>query len=1449
MSDNLSITPVTPSGADNAPHLASRVDLSGLPSLLVDTAHRIIQASPAAERFLLVSGGIDLFATLHPDLCDPLRQLLPVVFERGVRRVSAPVELGPGRPRVVLSVSPYAGADAQPLALILLLVDESGPGLDEPGFWELGPTSQLDPPETMEPSVLDPVVLAANGDGDAGEQISQLQTDNSRLRETEARLRSTADMLDTALEASGMGWITLDVATGEVELDQRARAMTGLADGADTIPAEQWMERVHPDDVPPLLAELEAAEREDRHTFLEYRLQRPDGALRRLRITGTYVRGEDGKVTRWTGLVQDVTEQRALEESLRRQTRMLQLASEASEIGWGAYNPETDLTEWDARGYEIMGFTGSPEDRTQEDFLARIHPDDRERIAAELRQSKTVGGDYRREYRIIRPDGEIREIVGTGTYLVDESGKVTHGTGFLWDVTERKRQERALEERERGLRLAVEAGRLAVWETDVQRGTIRPISSAPGLTLVDEERLDDFVARAIHPDDLEVVAQAATEPPGNLELRALAPDGSYRWVRSSYGEMTHDGSGKPLKVFGVTIDIHDLKESGQELQRQAEMLRLASEAAGIGWSWSDSSAGPTYCDARTMEILGYPREPRAVTQEEFLAQVHPDDRAGYINGFREMGHDGAFHKEYRIIRPDGEVRDVVVDGAFIRDAGGANRGAAMLRDVTEGKAQERAVIDREQRLRLAVQAARLGLWEWEIQTDQVRVLTTLPGISLEAGEDSLERRIALAFHPDDAPAVVAAMRAAAAGGPPFRMQARGKGAAGDLWMWMEGAVTRDETGRPVRMLGVSVNIQAIKESEQALRRQAEMLRLASEAAGLGWATSDSATGLTHWDGRSMAILGRPPLPASLTMEEFFAYIHPDDRERVGGEIQTSNDDSGSFQREYRIVRPDGAVRDIEVRGAYLREDDGVVRGTGLIYDVTERKQQQRELEERERSLRLAIQTTRLRLWEWNPRTDEVRVIASSGNVTPPQPGATLQVRLALIHPDDRDAYRAAAQRAATAAEPLRIEARIEQADGGYRWMRIDGEPILDERGDVLRVIGVTLDIHDQKENELALQRWAETLEQRVRERTQEVQDAYASVQAAHERFHNLFEASPVPTILFRYSDLIVLDANMAFLDYTGVRREELVGRSTAFVETAYQIDKSVPAMREAAREGRVSGFEHQFVHPSGEARTLLISIVPLEIDDEPALLGSFIDITARKLAEEQVRELASQLSMAEQRERHRVSAILHDDLQQRLYALQLQLHWLLEMVQQGDAEAVSAAVDDLLALVPDTIKVTRRLSVDLSPPILQGEGLTEALSWLASQMRDQYGLEIELEAGPRPRLMDEGLRILVFQVLRELLFNVVKHAGVLRVAVKVSKSNDALTVTVHDEGKGFDAAAVLEGHGGDGLGRGLAMNRQRLELVGGRMTVDSSPGAGTTIFITVPLSGAEGDSEGGLATE
>lgn len=215
---------------------------------------------------------------------------------------------------------------------------------------------------------------------------------------------------------------------------------------------------------------------------------------------------------------------------------------------------------------------------------------------------------------------------------------------------------------------------------------------------------------------------------------------------------------------------------------------------------------------------------------------------------------------------------------------------------------------------------------------------------------------------------------------------------------------------------------------------------------------------------------------------------------------------------------------------------------------------------------------------------------------------------------------------------------------------------------------------------------------------------------------------------------------------------------------------------------------------------------------------------------EQVRHLASALSLAEQEERRRVAQILHDDFQQLLYAVQFKLgatsrYKTLTQTQEGLREASR--------LVSKAIDTVRTLMVDLSPPLLPGDGLDKALLWLAGEMRNRFDVEFEIEQDASVPVRNEDMRVLLFQIIRELMFNAVKHSGTDRVIISLHRAENGLAIEVADQGKGFDPA-ILEGQPQIAPRLGLTGMRERLQLFDGDISVQSQPGKGTTVIVFIP---------------
>ena len=213
----------------------------------------------------------------------------------------------------------------------------------------------------------------------------------------------------------------------------------------------------------------------------------------------------------------------------------------------------------------------------------------------------------------------------------------------------------------------------------------------------------------------------------------------------------------------------------------------------------------------------------------------------------------------------------------------------------------------------------------------------------------------------------------------------------------------------------------------------------------------------------------------------------------------------------------------------------------------------------------------------------------------------------------------------------------------------------------------------------------------------------------------------------------------------------------------------------------------------------------------------------------QLQALAGELTLAEQRERKRLARVLHDHIQQLLVAAKFKV----TALGRGGNDSVKQAVREAEGMIDECIAASRSLTAELSPYILHEAGLNVGLKWLASWMADKQGFSVDLEM-EEIRPLPDTTKILLFESVRELLFNAVKHSHTHSARVSLGTVDGSLHLVVSDQGVGFDPnARPLAGEPGKGFG--LFSIQERLELIGGQFEIASTPGKGSRFTLSVPV--------------
>jgi signal transduction histidine kinase len=296
--------------------------------------------------------------------------------------------------------------------------------------------------------------------------------------------------------------------------------------------------------------------------------------------------------------------------------------------------------------------------------------------------------------------------------------------------------------------------------------------------------------------------------------------------------------------------------------------------------------------------------------------------------------------------------------------------------------------------------------------------------------------------------------------------------------------------------------------------------------------------------------------------------------------------------------------------------------------------------------------------------------------------------------------------------------------------------------------------------------------------------------------------------------------------------------------TTKTVDKIIhPDDRDMIRSRRLKMMKGESVPPNfccriidkeGATRWLAINSVLITWMGRPAILSFFNNITERKRAEqevqayqEQLRSLASELSLAEERERRRLATNLHDHIGQTLALTKIKLG---ALEAQLPSDGLSEELSSIRSLIDRTIKYTKSLTFELSPPILYELGFEATIEWLGEQVQKDHQLQFELRSDGKPKILDRDISVLMFQAVRELVMNIVKHAHAGKIRIAIYGADNHLHVDVEDDGVGFDPSQAGKGT------FGFFSIRERFNRFNGTFRVESEPGRGTRASLTAPLS-------------
>ncbi len=684
-------------------------------------------------------------------------------------------------------------------------------------------------------------------------------------------------------------------------------------------------------------------------------------------------------------------------------------------------------------------------------------------------------------------------------------------------------------------------------------------------------------------------------------------------------------------------------------------------------------------------------------------------------------------------------------------------------------------------------------------------------------------------------------------------------------------------------------------SASALRESETHLARAQQMAHLGSWYWDIAEDRLYWSDEIYRLFGLQPGEFVPRHKDFLGFIHPQDRQRVEQAVQDALMHE-PYNLDFCIVQKGGKERYVHSEGeTTFDKDDNPVKMEGTVQDITDRRKAEEELRFTEARFRALFEQTPLSIQILSPEGRTVEINRAWGQLWAVT-GLSYDLKdWNILHDRQIEAMGVLPyiQRGFAGEATETPVVLYDPAKAGYpgrpRWLKAYIYPIKDETGRILQVVVTHVDVTELVEAEKALARSVKDLEflsvsavhyleampsdELLRYTAQQLQAIAGHAIIAVSEYDSGTNQTTVRGVtgpedkLRKLPRLLGRDpVGMVFTVAEGTLERAMPGRldfvkgglyDLTFHQMPLPLATSIEqqlnvgeiyampfALGEdfmgtvAVATDRAEGLQNrELIEAIVNHAALALKRTRTEealrereraLRDLTATLEAQVAQRTAELGHRarQLQKLALELSQAEERERRRIALTLHEDLQQQIAGARFHLNLLRGRARDDRQRADVDRVDEMLK---EVIEKSRGLSYDLSPAVLHMNDLAEVLQWLVNRVRAQHGLIAHVDVLGEMMLQSEALTMFLFRAAQEMLFNVVKHARVNEVAIRVRRLGRYVCLSVSDQGRGFDPQELKETSG-----FGLLSLRERTELLGGRMKIESATGQGSRFRIVVP---------------
>jgi PAS domain S-box-containing protein len=922
------------------------------------------------------------------------------------------------------------------------------------------------------------------------------------------------------------------------------------------------------------------------------------------------------------------------------------------------------------------------------------------------------------------------------------------------------------------------------------------------------------------------------------ETEVLARTGG-PWLSVSVDPLL-DPNGEITQVVHVARDITERKRAEQILHQREAYLAEAQRLSHTGsWALDVATRKYIYWSEELFRIFGFDPQGGIGSLEEVTRRFHPEDLNRWKENFeRSLREKVDTSCECRFMMPDGTVKLLhLVRHPVLNDAGEVVQLVGTTMDITERKRNEEALRRSEAYLAEAERINDTGTWAWNpaggIQywsKQCYRIMGFDPADGVPRLQRFLER-----VHPEDLPQLRERLQRVAVEKTNYETEYRVIRPSGEVRdLRVVGHPVFDNAGNLLEYVGTSTDITERKRNEEALRRSEAYLAESQRLSHTGSWAYDPAGETIHWSEEMFRIYDFDPQQGSPTRAQRNTRVHPEDLENVKQARHKMLYEKVDCDFEHRIVLPEGRVRHVHVLGHPVLSPPGEVLGTvGTTIDITERKRTEEALRRAEGYLVEAQRLTHTGAWATNAVPEPLywsEELFRLYGIDPQQGFPTHEQAVQRVHPEDRDRYVQAFHRVIHEKVDSDVEFRTVSPDGTIRHLYGLGHPILNMNGDVVEVVGTTVDTTERKRAEEEL-REGET------------------------RFRTFVDHAGDALFVYDLEQKTVVDVNREACESLGYTRQELIGKTPhAFHPDSYQAHMESIAERAAA--GQTVFDTHWHRRKDGTVFPVEVHTTLVSYTGRQFLLMVARDISERLQAEEQRKRLrqleADMAHIARVSMMGELTASIAHEVNQPLSGIVSSggacLRWLAadppnlgevrEAVRRivGAGKHAGEVIARIRALTKRTAAPQEKLDLN--------ETIREVLPLVGDEAkRNKVIIRTQFADDIFPILGDQ---VQLQQVVLNLVMNGVEAMSSVgereRELVIITRNIDPeqVQVTVEDSGIGIDPNTIQKIFDAfyttksTGMGMGLSISRSILQHHGGRLWAAAKDGPGTSFHFSLP---------------